>query len=82
MSASLNSTFLYPSVLALSFAFSNILHVVSIPMTFPFVLTILTAKKTSVPAPEPKSTTLSFSFIWTNFIRLPHSTPKIGLRYD
>src|SRR6185437_2845130 len=51
--------------------------VISTPITFPLSLTMFAAKKTSIPAPEPKSTTVSPSFIWANFTGLPHPTPKM-----
>src|SRR3954462_7669435 len=49
----------------------------STPITFPLSFTILADKNTSIPAPEPKSTTVSPSLMCTNFIGLPHPTPKI-----
>jgi hypothetical protein len=48
-------------------------------MTFPLFLTILTARKTSIPAPEPKSTNIYNHHlneqIW--LVGLPHPTPSI-----
>ncbi len=46
-------------------------------MTFPLFLTILAARKTSIPAPEPKSTTVSPSFKCANLVGLPHPTPRM-----
>src|SRR6478735_709284 len=50
--------------------------VISIPMTFPLSFTILAARKTSIPAPEPKSTTTLPSFKSANLVGFPHPTPN------
>ena len=40
-------------------------------------LSMLAARKTSMPAPEPKSTTVSPSLIKANFVGVPHPAPRI-----
>jgi hypothetical protein len=47
------------------------------PITLPEPLTTLAARNTSIPAPEPKSTTVSPSFIKANFVGVPHPAPRI-----
>ena len=47
------------------------------PITLPEPLTMLAARNTSIPAPEPKSTTVSPSFIKANFVGVPHPAPRI-----
>ena len=46
-------------------------------MTFPAFLTCLEAKKASIPAPEPKSTTVSPSFRLAKLSGAPQPTPSI-----
>ena len=38
---------------------------------------MLAARNTSIPAPEPKSTTVSPSLIKANFVGVPHPAPRI-----
>ncbi len=45
-------------------------------MTLPLSFTILAARNTSIPAPEPKSTTVSPSSISANLIGFPQPTPS------
>ena len=45
-------------------------------MTFPLSFTKLAARNTSIPAPEPKSTTVLPSLISANLVGFPHPTPN------
>ena len=45
-------------------------------MTFPLSFTKLAARNTSIPAPDPKSTTVSPSLISANLVGFPHPTPN------
>ena len=47
------------------------------PITFPEFLTTLAARNTSMPAPDPKSTTVSPSLIKANFVGVPQPAPRI-----
>ena len=38
---------------------------------------MLAARNTSIPAPEPRSTTVSPSAINANFVGVPHPAPRI-----
>ena len=38
---------------------------------------MLAARNTSIPAPEPRSTTVSPSLIKANFVGVPHPAPSI-----
>src|SRR4029078_7457472 len=50
--------------------------VMSIPMTLPLSFTIFAAKNTSIPAPEPKSTTIFPSCMSANLVGFPQPTPN------
>ena len=53
------------------------------PITFPDSLTLFADKNTSIPAPDPKSTTVSSSLSSAWFTGAPHPTPSIeGLGID
>ena len=54
-----NSTFVTPAFAALRRARASISGVISTPMTLPVGPTVSEARKTSIPAPEPRSTTVS-----------------------
>jgi len=62
---------------ALVRAFSNISTVISIPIAFPEALTLLADKNTSIPPPEPMSTTTSPSRISAKKTGAPQPTPNI-----
>ena len=47
------------------------------PITLPELLTMLAARNTSIPAPEPRSTTVSPSLTKANFVGVPHPAPRI-----
>src|SRR3989304_3299773 len=47
----------------------------SIPMTLPFLPTLLDAKKQSMPAPEPRSNTVSPAFKESVASGFPHPNP-------
>src|SRR5579872_6962797 len=49
----------------------------SMPITLPDFETLFADKNTSIPAPEPRSRTVSPSFRSANFIGAPQPTPKI-----
>jgi hypothetical protein len=49
----------------------------SIPITFLESLTLFADKNTSIPQPEPISTTTSPSLISAKFTGAPHPTPRI-----
>jgi hypothetical protein len=38
---------------------------------------MLAARNTSIPAPDPRSTTVSPSLIKANFVGVPHPAPRI-----
>ena len=58
-------------------AFFSISSVKSMPITLPFCIPCLDAKKTSIPAPEPKSTTVSPSFRLAKLRGIPQPSPRI-----
>ena len=62
MSPFLNSTFVKPLSIEAYMALFNISSVKSIPITLPVWFILFEARKTSIPAPEPKSTTVSPTF--------------------
>ena len=72
----LNSTLLKLSLSEFILAFSIITSVISTPITFPFSPVKARATKQSLPAPEPKSNTISPSFICANSVGIPHPKPK------
>jgi len=49
----------------------------SMPITLPLSLTNLDAKKTSIPAPEPRSRTVSPSFSSAKLTGAPQPSPRI-----
>ena len=75
MSPFLNSTLLKPSLSALILALFTISSVKSSPKTFPVSPVNSLAIKQSFPAPDPKSKTMSPSFICANSVGIPH--PKL-----
>ena len=81
MSPFLNSTFLNPCSLGADVALFSISSVKSIPMTFPASLTCFEDMNASIPAPEPKSTTVSPSFRLAKLSGAPHPTPSRRFGY-
>src|SRR5918996_1568990 len=72
-----NSTLVKPFSLAAEVAFCNISSVKSMPITLPLSFTSLDARNASIPAPEPKSTTISPAFKLAKLIGAPQPRPNI-----
>ena len=71
-----NSTLLYPNFSALDLAFSIIFSVKSIPITLPDSPVNALATKQSLPAPLPRSITVSPFFILANSVGKPQPKPR------
>src|SRR5919106_5600736 len=73
----LKSTLVYPASFAFLLARSSISSVMSIPITLPLGVTFFADKNTSIPAPEPRSTTVSPFRKSANLTGAPQPTPRI-----
>ena len=76
MSPSRNSTFGTFTFALFSFAFCIITSVISTPITFPVDPTYFDAMKQSIPAPDPRSSTVIPSFRSANAAGVPHPKPR------
>ena len=73
-----NSTFVTPALIALTFARPIISGVMSMPIALPVGPTFFAASSTSIPPPQPRSTTTSPGLRWAVAVGLPHDSPMFA----